>query len=136
MTKLTKVQKIWQFINFEEPTRKELTCFILGIDSDDYDRKHRGHYGTNIAEWKRKGHIVVVNKRYKLTEASLKDGTGRMYIELPHITKEIAVRRGNRIHKNFELVLSVKNNEIATLTYAIATLTAKLDKINAISKPF
>ena len=50
---MTKVQQIWQFINFNSPTRTELNLFILGITLEDYDNiRQSGHYGTNIREWK------------------------------------------------------------------------------------
>jgi len=130
MTKLTKVQKIWQFINFHNPTRKELTCFILGIDSREYKHSNRGHYGTNIAEWKRKGHITVINKRYVLTNESLKDNTGRMYIDISKPTVQ-SPREAELIQNNCDL-----GNENITLQKTIDTLVARLQKINEITKIF
>lgn len=131
MKQLSKVQAIWQFINFNHPTRKQLTAFILGVSVDDYDwSKHRGHYGTNIAEWKRKGHVVVINKKYTITSESLKDGTGRMYIALPSI---VAQRKERVETSRRAFQLSEEQYLIQELKTENRVLRAKLERIHSLS---
>jgi hypothetical protein len=86
---MTKVQKIWAFILYNNPTSKELRCFILGINIDQWENRFRGHYGTNIAEWRRKGHIETIDGTYRITKRSLKVGDGRMYVAIPKTKDQV-----------------------------------------------
>lgn len=128
---MTKVQTIWQYINFNHPTRKQLNCFILGIKEKHYEDKHRGHYGTNIAEWKRKGHVVVIDKKYTITPESLKDGLGRMYIALPSVllAREIRLDLIGKFHERENKY----RLDIRQLKDYVSELEYKLSKINSIS---
>jgi len=130
VTLLSRVQQIWQFINFNHPTRKELTCYILNVDVKDYKKSMRGQYGTNIAEWKRKGHVAVIDKKYTITPESLKDNTGRMYIALPSIVDGLANRKETR-RQGFQL--SEVEQKLQELRQENRVLRAKLERIHSLS---
>lgn len=130
---LTKVQKIWFFILTKNPTRTELNCFILGVERCDYESTQSGYYGTNIAEWKRKGHVVVINKKYHITKESLMVGDGRMYIEIESVkVKRTLVRDSQRTYSPRRL--SEQDMKIQELKDEVRKLRYKLSRIQQISQ--
>lgn len=87
----TKSEIIAEFIRVNEPTRTELTRFIVvnlngkaTTEEFDKNRAHwRGYYAMNITNWKYNGKLEVKGKRYRLTKYYVRDG--KLYSVAPEI---------------------------------------------------
>jgi hypothetical protein len=69
-----KIDRIKNFIDKKNPTRKELVMFIVinigkKCTLKEYDHnRYRGQYSTAITQWKYNGQVEVKDGRYQLTK--------------------------------------------------------------------
>lgn len=111
----TKSEIIAEFIRVNEPTRLELTRFIVvtlnkATTSENFEKNRamwRGYYAFNLSKWKSNGKIYVdkKTKTYRLTKEYVRDG--RMYSSTPEKTIE---RLESKIIRDTKSQISIIND--------------------------
>lgn len=97
---MTTTQKIWQFINFNNPTEEHLITTLELLNIEDTTHELHG--------WIQNGHITKQGMNYYITSESLKDGTGDMDRQLSTTVSQLQAENRELRYK-LERIYSLSN---------------------------